>query len=171
MSVSVFYNLGNVWCIFGIYIFLCGLIFELYSVAWLGEVSNICDSFLFLIFAKLPHVLSLVYELLINALGNCFLKIYKFIIRLEDIFHRQICIHFSACYEKNKNLDWLTGHSTCTLQTNLGFSPSIMPQGIVIVHYPPVSEMTRKNLSILELDYLPIHHPYLLRLSLRHGQS
>ena len=41
--------------------------FTLYSVAWVVEVSNICDIFLFLVFDGLPHVFSFIYEVLINT--------------------------------------------------------------------------------------------------------
>ena len=44
----------------------------LYSVAWVGAISNMCDHCRFLTFAGIPHALSFVYELLINPLANFF---------------------------------------------------------------------------------------------------
>ena len=35
--------------------------FLLYSVAWLGAVSNMCDIYLFMVFDGLPYVLSFAY--------------------------------------------------------------------------------------------------------------
>ena len=48
--------------------------FLLYSIAWVGAVSNMCDNCLFLAFAGLPSVFLFIYELLINALPNFFQK-------------------------------------------------------------------------------------------------
>ena len=76
-------------------------------------------------------------------------KIRKFIIHLEEIFHRKMCIHFSAYYEKSENSDGTPGRSPFTLQTKLGFIPAIITQGIVILHLPPVSVMIRNNFRIL----------------------
>ena len=130
-----------------------------------------CGICLFMLFSGLPHVFSFIYELLINTLANLFSKIHKIIIRLEETFHRQICIHFSEHYEKGKYLDGRPSCSQCTLQTIFGFIPIIMPQGIVIVHCPPVSVMICNNSRILELDYPPIKHPSLFLLNLWHSQT
>ena len=164
MFVCIFYNLNNGRCIAGINIFLSNLFFSLYLVPWVVAVSNMCDLFLFLVLDGLPNVFSLTYELLINAL-YFFLKIHKIIIRLEEIFHRHICIHFSVRYEKSNKLDGPPGRYPCTIQTDLGFSTVIMTQYIVILHQPPVSVIICNNFRILELDYRPIHHPHLLYLT------
>ena len=153
-----------------LYIFLQTL-FLLYSVAWVSAVSNICDICLFLKFSGLPHAFSFVYKLLINHLAIFPSKIHKFIIRLDNFFHRQICIHFSACYEKEQKLDGPPGCPPFTFQAKLVFNPAIMPQGIVIVQRPPLSIMIRNNFRLLELDYIPINHPSLFLLTLRHSQD
>ena len=114
MFVCFFCNVDNGRCIVGIYILLCKL-FSLYSLSWVGAVSNMCDNCLFLIFSGLPHAISFVYELLINPFAN-FWEIHKLIIRLKEIFHHQICIHFSARFKKSKNSDGTPGHSPFTLQ-------------------------------------------------------
>ena len=145
--------------------------FSLYLVAWVGAVSNKWDNCLFLTFTGLPHAFSFVYESLMNPLDFFSSNINKFIIRLEEIFHCQICIHFSACYEKIITSGGPSGHYPFTLQNKLGFSPTIMPQGIVIVQRHPVYVMIRNNFRIIELEYLPIHHPYLFLLILRHIQT
>ena len=124
-----------------------------------------CDIYLFLVFSGLPHVFSFIKELFINAFAKCFTKIHKTIIRLEEIFHRQICINFSTCYKKSKNSDGPPGRSPYTLQNNLVFSPAIMSQGNMIFHCTPVSIIVRNNVRILELEYLPIHHPSLFLLT------
>ena len=73
---------------------------------------------------------------------------------------------------KKKKLRWSTRFFfQCTLQTNLWFISVIMPQGILIVHQPPISVMTHNNFRIIKLDYPPIHHPYLLLLTLCHSQT
>ena len=128
-----------------------------------------CDIFLFLVFSGLSYIFSFVYEFLINALAF-FSKIHKSIILLEES-HRHICIHFSTCHEKIKNLDGLPGGSPCTLQTNLIFSPAIILQVIVIVRLPPVSLTIRSNFSIVGLYCLPIHHNSLFLLILLHSQA
>ena len=101
----------------------------------------------------------------------CFSKIHKTIIRLEEIFHRQICIHFIPRYEEIKNLYGPPSCSPCTIQTNLLLSTTIMSQGIVIVHCPHVSVIFSKNFSIIKLDYLPIENPYIFFLTLWNSQN
>ena len=78
-------------------------------------------------------------------------KFIDTIIHLEKIFHRHICIHFGTRYEKSKETDGKPRCSPLTLRTNMGLSPVIMPQGIVIVHYPPLSVMFGNTFRILEL--------------------
>ena len=65
--------------------------------------------------------------------------------------------------KKAKNLDGPN------LETYLVLTPTIIPQGILIIHCPPVSIMIRNNFRINKLDYLPIHYPYLLLLTLQHS--
>ena len=47
-------------------------LFKLYLVAWVDEISNMCDIYLFLVFDGLPHVFLFIYELLINTLAKKF---------------------------------------------------------------------------------------------------
>ena len=117
------------------------------------------------------HMSSHLYmSFLINTLASFFL-IHKTVIRLEEISHRQICINFSIHYKKSKNPDVTPGRSTCTLQTNLRFITSLIPQGIVIFHFPTVSVMICNNFRILELEYPSVHHPSLFLLILWHSQT
>ena len=47
-----------------VFIFCCANLFlKLYSVAWVGAISNMCGICLFMVFDGLPHVFSFVYEL------------------------------------------------------------------------------------------------------------
>ena len=73
--------------------------------------------------------------------------------------------------KKEKNTDGPPGCSPWILQTDFGLSPTIMPQGIVILHFPPASVMINKNLSILEIYYFRIHHPSLFLMNLRHSKT
>ena len=50
----------------------------IYSVAWLGEASNMCDTYLFLVFYGPPRVFSFIYELLINNLDFFFKSSLKY---------------------------------------------------------------------------------------------
>ena len=114
----------------------------------------------------------LIRILVVNqCLSQFYSKINKSIIHLEEIFHRQICIHLSARNEKIKNSDGPPCCSLCTLQTNLVSSIAIMTGCIVIVHCPPVSAINPNKFSILELDYLSIKHPYIFLLTLHHSQT
>ena len=99
-----------------------------------------------------------------------FFLIHKTTIWLKEIFHCQIWIHFSTRYEKVKP-GWTTRWLLWTLQTNLGLSPTTMPQYIVVVQRTPLFLMISNKFRILELDYPPIHHPSLLILTLRHSQT
>ena len=86
------------------FIFFCENPFSSsFSVAWVGAVSNMFDICLFIVFSVLPRVFSFVCELLIDALAKKS-KIHKIIIHLEQVFHRQIYIHFSARYKKENRM-------------------------------------------------------------------
>ena len=91
------------WCKY----FSVQTLFLLYLVSWVGAVSNMCDSCLFLVFSGLTHVLSLVYELLINALANFFRKIIK----LSSVLSKY-CISIYAFTSvhamKKQKLGWAT---------------------------------------------------------------
>ena len=140
----------------------------LYSVV--GSVSNICDICLRLFFWNSIYLLIKIW-VYNQLLSQTISKIHKSIIHLEEVFHIQICIKFSACYEKSKTLDSPPGHSPCTLQPNLVFSTDIMYQVVVIFYCPSVYLMIHNNFRMIELDYISIHHSYLFLLNLHHSQT
>ena len=143
----------------------------LYSVALAGSLSNMCNICLYLLFFGLPHVFSLIDEFFNKFLCQTISKIHKSIIRLEEIFHLQICIHFSAGYEKSEKLDGPPSHSPYSLQPNLVFIHAIMYQVIVIAHCPPASLIIRNKFKMIDIDYIYIHHPSLFLLNLHHSHT
>ena len=58
----------------------------MYSVAWVGAVSNMCHIFLFLVFSGLSSVFSFIYEFLITALA-----FFRKFIKLSSVL-RKYCI-------------------------------------------------------------------------------
>ena len=128
-------QLVNSRCIVGIYIFLLKPFFVFSSM------GRRCLQYVWYLsrYGIFWTSICLIIRLWVvnQRLSQFFSKINKSIISLEEIFHRQIFIHFSARYEKSKNLNGVPGCSPCIIQTNLGFSPNVMPQGIVIFHCPP----------------------------------
>ena len=119
---------------------------------------------------RLPHGFSFVYELLINAFTISPPENHKFIIRIEEIFHPQIWIHFSICYGKSKT--WL-GHQVVPHLLSKPNWDLVLPSCLkaLLFYTPPVYAMIRNNFRIIELDYLPIHHPSLFLFTLRQSQT
>ena len=78
------------------------LIFLFYSVPWVDAVSDMCEYCLFsdtFWTSTCPLIrIGVVY----CRLSQLFLKIHKFNICIEEIFHFQICNILSACYEKRE---------------------------------------------------------------------
>ena len=72
---------------------------------------------------------------------------------------------------KKQKLGWFTRLLSIQSTNQLGFSPAIMHQGIVIFHCPPVSVMIRNNFRIIELGYLSIKQNSLFLLTLQHSQT
>ena len=165
-----FYNLVNVRCIVDIYILLYKPFFLVFSSMGRCSLQYVWELYLSEIFWTSTCLIIRIW-VFNQTLSHFFSRIYKFIIRLEEIFHSQICINFSACYKKSKNSDGTPGCSPFTLRTKLGFIPAIMPQGIVIIHRPPVHVMIQNNFRILELGYIPTNHHSILLLTLRHSQT
>ena len=95
-----FTNLAYGRSIVGIYIILFKPFLLLYLVACVGAVSNICDTCLFLKCTGLPHVLSFVYELLIDALALCF----ENFIKLSSILSKYFIVRyaFTSLHVMNK---------------------------------------------------------------------
>ena len=110
------------------------------------------SSHLYRIFLSIPYPFLRNFRKLSSVLSKYFIATYA--------------SNFSTCYENSKNLYGPLGRSPCTLQTNLGLIPTIMLQGIVILHWTPVYLMIRNRFRILEMEYFPIHHPYLFLLNL-----
>ena len=168
--LPVFNNLDSDRCIVCIYIFLCNpfliIVFSSIGKCILQYLWNFPLSDIFWTSTCL-----IVYTVAVNQRLSHFSKIHKIIIRLEEIFHHQISNHFSTRYKKIKNSDGTTGCSLCTLQTNLGLSTSIITQVIVVLHSPPAYVMISNHFKIIEIDYLPIHHPSLFLLNLWHSLS
>ena len=130
-----FYYFSNVRCIVGIYMILCNFFIVFNCMGrcslqyfWQLSLSDIWWNSMCL----------LICIWVVNQhLSQFFSKIHNSIIHIEEIFHPQVWIHFSESYEKIKNSDGLPSNSSCIIQTNLSFSPTIMTKGISIVHPPP----------------------------------
>ena len=97
-------------------------------------------------------------------------KFYKSFICLKEIFHCQICIHFSTLYVKNITLRWATRLSSNNYPNQ--FETLSHHNASVHCDFPPppciynVNQYYRR----IELYYLIIHHPSFLLLNLWHSQ-
>ena len=106
-----------------------------------------------------------------QRLRQLFSIIQKILIIIQENFISRYTFTSVHYMKKEKNTDGPPGCSPWILQTDFGLSPTIMPQGIVILHFPPASVMINKNLSILEIYYFRIHHPSLFLMNLCHSKT
>ena len=79
----------------------------LYSVAWVGAVSNMCDICLYLLFSGIPDDFSLKCEFLINSLD----KISQKFIKVSFVLRKYLICRYaftSVHAMKNQNVGWST---------------------------------------------------------------
>ena len=78
------YSLFTIWptkdVLFVFIFFSASPVLLLYSVGWVGAVSNMCDICLFLVFDGLTHIFSLINEFLINNLAKNYWKFINLLI-------------------------------------------------------------------------------------------
>ena len=136
VPTQFFNHLTDGRCIAGIHILLFKPIFKLYSVPLVGTVRNMFDNYLFILFSEIPHLSPLAYELLINPLAILFRKFINVPSVLRKIFISTYAFTSVHTMEKGENQMGHQVFSPYSLQTNLVFTTTIMPQVIVI---PPPS--------------------------------